>query len=261
MTAPAESAPRRARRLRAGLLALLVVGAAAVMAGLGVWQLNRLAARRAQNAVVAARLAAPALDVNAQPEAAPPEYQPVRAAGVYDFAHEIVLRNRARQDVPGGRVLTPLRLAGSDRAVLVDRGWLPYAELEPARRAAYQAPVGEVVVSGIARPSQARAFAFLPADPTQSPALPRLDAWYWANLPQIQQQVPYPLLPFYLEAAAEPGDTALPIAGYEVDLSDGPHLSYAIQWFAFAAILLVGSGALWRQRRRRAPAALSAEHG
>jgi surfeit locus 1 family protein len=61
-------------------------------------------------------------------------------------------------------------------------------------------------------------------------------------------------LPFYVELAPAPGPAALPIGGYEVDLSDGPHLSYAIQWFSFSLILLVGSTVLWRRGRRRAGA-------
>jgi surfeit locus 1 family protein len=148
-------------------------------------------------------------------------------------------------------VFTPLRMAGSDQAVLVDRGWIPYTQADPAARAPLDKPAGPVRVSGLARASQARTFFLLPADPTASPSTPRLDAWFWANIPQIQTQVPYPLLPFYLEAAPTPSEAALPLAAYDdIDLSDGPHLSYAIQWFSFAVILVAGSVVLWAQSRR-----------
>jgi surfeit locus 1 family protein len=223
---------------------------AAAMASLGVWQLNRLQERRAENAVIRERLAQPPLDLNANPGLQPPEYSPAQATGTYDFAAEIILRNRTHLDAPGFHVLTPLRLAGRDEAVLVNRGWIPYTEAEPALRAAFQAPAGPVTVAGIARASQPRSRPFLPADPTLSPEMPRLDAWFWVDLDQIQQQLPYPLLPFYLEAAPAPeGATQLPISGYTVDLSEGAHFTYAIQWFAFTAILLIGSAALWRQAR------------
>jgi surfeit locus 1 family protein len=226
---------------------------AGVMVSLGAWQLNRLQERRAENAVLRERLAQPPLDLNAQAGAQPPEYTPAQATGTYDFAAEIILRNRAYRDSPGYHVLTPLRLADRDEAVLVDRGWIPYTEAEPALRAAFQTPDGVVTVEGLTRASQPRSRPFLPADPTLSPELPRLDAWFWVDLDQIQQQLPYPLLPFYLEAAPEAGGgvTRLPISGYSVDLSDGAHFSYAIQWFAFTAILLIGSAALWRQSRNK----------
>jgi surfeit locus 1 family protein len=233
---------------RGWLLGVLIAALALGMVGLGLWQLDRLAQRRAQNAVVRERLASAPLDLNQQPGAGLPEYQPVQLRGTYDFSQEIVLRNRAHLDAPGVHVLTPLRLAGSDRAVLVDRGWIPYLDAERSIRRAYEQPEGEVALQGIVRPSQQRQYAFQPADPTLSPEQPRLDAWFRVDLDQIQAQVPYRLLPFYVELAPGADSSRLPIAGYEVDLGDGPHLGYAIQWFAFALILVAGSLALARQR-------------
>lgn len=236
---------------RGWLLAALIALAALVMVGLGFWQLDRLGQRRAQNALIAARLAADPVDLNQWPAADLPEYQPVRLRGVYDFSQEIVLRNRAHLDSPGVHVLTPLRLAGSDQAVLVDRGWIPYTDAAPEDRQVYQQPAGEVTLTGLVRPPQPREFAFLPADPTLSPAQPRLDAWFRVDLDQLQDQVPYPLLPFYVEAAPGPDAAQLPLSSPALDLSEGPHLGYAIQWFAFALILVIGSLALRRQRLAR----------
>lgn len=224
---------------------------ALVMVGLGFWQLDRLGQRRAQNALIAARLAAAPVDLNQAPAADLPEYQPVRLRGAYDFAQEVVLRNRAHLDSPGVHVLTPLRLAGREEAVLVDRGWIPYTEAALEDRRVFQLPVGEVVLTGLVRPPQQREFAFLPADPTLSPAQPRLDAWFRVDLAQLQDQVPYPLLPFYVEADAGPDPSQLPVSSPVVALDEGPHLGYAIQWFAFAVILVVGSFALRRQRLAR----------
>lgn len=251
MSAPARPTRRAPAWLGAVSLALVVV-AALVMTGLGVWQLQRLGQRRAENAVLAARLAQPPVDLNANPTLRALEYQPVQARGTYDFAQEIVLRNRSYRDSPGVRVLTPLRLTGTEAVVLVDRGWLPYTEGEPAARAAYQTPTGEVTVTGLARLSQVRTMAFLPADPTPSAAQPRLDAWFWPDLTQIQAQLPYPLLAYYVEADPPATQSALPYPTHDYDLSDGPHLSYALQWFAFTATLLIGSVVLWRQQRRLA---------
>jgi surfeit locus 1 family protein len=179
------------------------------------------------------------------------DYRRVTARGVYDFANEIILRNRAYQEAPGVHVLTPLRIADGHAAVLVDRGWIPYDQAAPEARAVYQTPTGEVEVAGLARLSQTRASSLLPADPTVGPDLPRLEAWYWVNLEQIQDQLPYSLLPVFIELEAAANTTSLPIPGYEVDLTDGPHLSYAIQWFAFAAIAVAGPLIFWRQQRRR----------
>ena len=233
---------------RSWLLAALITLMALVMVGLGFWQLDRLGQRRAQNALITARLAAAPVDLNQAPAADLPEYQPVRLRGTYDFSQEIVLRNRAHLGSPGVHVLTPLRLSGSDQAVLVDRGWIPYTDAAPEDRLAYPPPQGEVTLTGLVRPPQQREFAFLPADPTLSPAQPRVDAWFRVDLDQIQDQMPYPLLPFYVEASPGPDPSQLPMSSPALDLSEGPHLGYAIQWFAFALILVVGSLALRRQR-------------
>ncbi|MGH2524968.1 MAG: SURF1 family protein, partial [Anaerolineales bacterium] len=112
--------------IRVLLISGIAVGALA-MVGLGFWQLARLAERRTFNAEVRARLAQPPLLLTGQPltGAAQLEYRPVIARGEYDFANEIVLRNRAHAGQPGVHVLTPLKLTGSDVAVLVNRGWIP----------------------------------------------------------------------------------------------------------------------------------------
>jgi surfeit locus 1 family protein len=252
---PASPGARQSLPLPAWLLAVLIAAAALVLLALGFWQLDRLRHRRAENALIAARLEQPPLDLNTAPASSLPTYTPVLARGLYDFENEIVLRNRARLDSPGVHVLTPLRLAGRDEAVLVDRGWIPYTDAEPATRAAYQSPDGEVIVTGLTQPSQTRAAFFLPADPVPGPGQPRLDAWFWVNLDELGQQLPYPLLPYFVERA--PSDPAvLPVSDTTLDLSDGPHLSYAIQWFAFAVILVAGSLALWRQRRVSRPSPL-----
>jgi surfeit locus 1 family protein len=229
----------------------IVLGAfviAPMLVALGIWQLARLQERRALNAEVRARLDAPpflltgvALD---HPDAL--NYRPITVRGAFDFDHEIVWRNQAHGESAGVRVMTPLRITGSDAAVLVDRGWLPYADSAPEARAVYHTPTGEVTLTGVLRQSEVRASPILPDDPST----PWLDDWYWMNLGRIQQQMPYPLLAMFVQQAA--GDeTQLPIAGYAVDLSEGPHLNYALQWFAFAAIAVAGPLAYARQQRRR----------
>lgn len=242
------------KRLNAPVL-LLIIGIviiAPVMVGLGVWQLARLGERRTLNAQIRARLDLAPLVLTGAPltDTTQLDYRRVRARGVYDFTNEIVLRNRAYQETPGGHVLTPLRLAEGQAAVLVDRGWIPYDQLAPEVRSVYQLPVGQVEVAGRARLSQLRASPLLPADPPLGPDLPRLDAWYWVNLEQIQAQLPYSLLPVFIELDKPTDNTQLPFVSEEVDLTDGPHLSYAFQWFAFAIIAVAGPLIYWRQQRR-----------
>lgn len=241
-------------KLRALFWALFVIVGASIMIALGFWQLGRLGERRALNAQIKTRLSQPPFNITGEMlGTATLEYRRAAVTGAFDFSQEIVLRNRSKNEIAGVHLLTPLRIESSDQTVLVDRGWIAYTAADPQIRAAYASPAGLVTITGIIRLSQSRLSPLAPLDPPLGPALPRLDAWYWIDIPRIQQQVPYPLLPFFIEQDAGPDPAALPAAGWEADFSDGPHLSYAIQWFSFAAILVVGSIALAKRNVKRQP--------
>ncbi len=210
------------------------------MVGLGIWQLQRRTERLARNAHITQRLSEPPLAI-AGPVADPAalEFRRVTVSGTFDYANEIVLRNRSRDGRPGVHVVTPLRIAGSDRAVLVDRGWIPYEQTDPEARRVFRGPA-TATVAGIAHPSTGQPSGLGPVDAPVGPGHPRLDAWFRIDVPHIQQQTPYPLLPFYVEQSPEQGAPDLPWRSEDLALDEGPHLSYAIQWFSFATILVVG---------------------
>ena len=237
-------------------MTLLVIALAAVCVRLGFWQLDRLAQRRAQNAIINARINQPAMPIDAAAvDLEDMDYRRVEVRGVFDPAQELVLRNRALEGIPGMHVLTPLRIsqdAGAPAAVLVDRGWLPLEFVAPDERRPYAAPSGEVVITGIARRSQAGLGG--PPDPALPAGETRRDAWFRVDIAQIEQQAGYSLLPFFVEQIPAADDPDLPRRTPPADLGEGSHLSYAVQWFSFALILLVGYGAFTTQRLRNPPA-------
>lgn len=243
---PHDAQPARAARTlltpRWLLTTLLVLAAVAVMVRLGIWQLDRLALRRAINQQHARVLALPPLDLN-QPfptDLTQATYRAAVVIGTYDYSGEVLLRNQAWNDRPGYHLLTPLVIQGSQQAVLVNRGWIPLEDAAPERRAAYQPP-GEVQLSGRLMPAQQEPRFGGMVDPTLSPGETRLEAWNWVNLERIQHQVNRPLLPLYLIAAPSTNLPEIPARSLpEVDLSEGSHMSYALQWFAFALILSIG---------------------
>jgi surfeit locus 1 family protein len=228
---------------------LLVIAGAALCCRLGIWQLDRLAQRHGQNARIDARMAQPPMPLTGAPvDPDALDYRQVEVSGVYDSSGEIVLRNRALDGVPGVHIITPLRLHGNNAAVLVDRGWVSLDQSSPEARRAFAEP-GEIVVQGVARRSQEDEGG--PQDPPLGLGQLRRDTWFRVNIPQIEQQVGYRLLPVFIEQQPTPGASKLPRRIATTDLGEGPHLSYTIQWFAFAAILLVGYPAFVYQRRRR----------
>jgi len=225
------------------LATLLVIAGAAVCARLGIWQLDRLKQRRAFNAHVFEMRASAPLDLAANAgseDLLDMEYRPAVATGTYDFAHQVTIRNQYYNSQYGFHLLTPLVLEPGV-AVLVDRGWIP-ADGNPTppdwRKYDTARPT---TVHGIIRLQQTGPGFGGAADPTLTPGQKGLDEWIYVNIGRISQQMPYSILPVYLEQNPDPSITAPPIPYQEeLDLSEGPHQGYAIQWFSFAVLLLVG---------------------
>lgn len=230
------------------LLTVLVVIGVVIMLRLGIWQLDRLDQRRAANALLAQRVNAPPLSLNTLDPATDWSElinRPVIAQGVYDLSQQVAVQYQTYQERPGVTLITPLRLNDGQSAVLVNRGWLPLEQSEPSQWAAY-AVSGVVTVTGYvqaAGPLDAVALTTPGSTARQSEVL-RL------NVAELQAQIPYSILPVYvLEAAPSAAQTTLPYrVPLDLDLSEGPHLSYAIQWFAFAVIF---GGGYWAYLRRQ----------
>jgi surfeit locus 1 family protein len=224
----------------------------ATMIVLGFWQLARLEERRAANAAAVALLDQNPVTLTGQePDPAALAGRKVRVTGSFLNAESVVLRGqKSDSGVDGVHLLTPLRIAGGEAAVIVDRGWLPTAQRDPSALAAYAVP-REVTVEGIAHAAQARPDSPLASRDLPLPGASRIDAWLRVDVAAMQAQVSAPLLPLYVEQLPSEGSSALPRPRDPRALSEGSHLSYAVQWFSFAAILAVVYGALMRQELRR----------
>jgi surfeit locus 1 family protein len=231
---------------RRALIPVVAIAAAALFVRLGVWQLDRLAERRAANALVQARRAMAVIQLSSlgveEREIAIEPHRKAMVSGRFDFSREIVLVGRSDRGVPGVHVVTPL-VFGGDRAVLVERGWVPSPDARSvplARlRESDSTRVEGVLLPPPARPSGTRAREFPLELQTAAPD-------------SLQAHYPYRLFPLVLRRAVRP--SSMPAAMRMIPLApldEGPHLSYAIQWFAFAVIALVGGGVLyWREGGR-----------
>jgi surfeit locus 1 family protein len=205
---------------------------------LGIWQIARLHQRQQFNAAVRAGLALPPAPVSTLlPDGTDPEpvrYRRVEATGTYDTEHEFVLYGRTQNSQAGNHLLTPLLLADG-HAILVDRGWVPLDIDEPGAPGAAP-PSGDVDVEGVLLSSEGGPPGAVGTADVPETTLPR------ADLATIQSQLPYPIAPDYLLLQRQTPDqpNGLPQPSPLPELSDGPHLSYAIQWFMFASIAVTG---------------------
>jgi surfeit locus 1 family protein len=218
---------------------LVVLLGMAFLARLGIWQLDRLEQRKARNADIIQQMELPPLLLTDEPlpeELTGMKIRRATARGEFDFSNQIALLYQNWMDAPGIHLITPLVIEGTSQAVLVDRGWLPVDQAALQNWSQFDEP-GPVSVTGFIRLSQT-----LPAragETLQTNAAEPLPEWYRVDIQAIQGQMPYELLPIYiLESPPEGRDMTLPYeVEPELDLSDGPHLGYAIQWFIFAFIL------------------------
>lgn len=228
---------------------VLVVGAAAaaVCLRLGFWQLSRLRQRQAFRAKVEARMQQPPFELSAR-SALPvvtfgtPDslaYRPGLARGVFDFTRQLVIIGRTVDEVPAVYVVTPLHLFGG-AAVLVERGWVPSPD-------AYSADL-----DSLAERDTADVRGILLTVRAAQPPTTQDTTWpvhLASDDPdRLSGSFPYPLLPWVLRrteapAGAPPALRTIPPPAVD----NGPHLSYAIQWFSFALIALVGSVILYRK--------------
>ncbi|HSL42202.1 MAG TPA: SURF1 family protein [Anaerolineales bacterium] len=222
------------------LTTLLVLAGTALCIRLGIWQLDRLEQRRTFNAHVDWARSQPILDLNQElPEdIVEMEWRAVQVQGEYDFANQIAVRNQYRSDQYGYHLLTPLRFGG--QAVLVDRGWIPADGNSAASDWRKYDEAGTVDISGQIRLGRTKPAFGGVADPLPENGA-ALEVWNNADLTRIAGQVPYPILPVYIQPQPDADDSVPPIPFQpEIELTEGSHFGYALQWFTFATILFLG---------------------
>lgn len=212
---------------------LLAVTLLVLFVNLGFWQLRRLDERQATNALVVARAQLPPEPVGdlldpGSDDADAVRFRAVRASGRYDRTDAGTTVVRSTQDGrSGGRVFSVLDLGGGE-AVVVLRGFAGLerdgSPIEPPP------PEGEVDVVGIAFPRR---------------RLESLTRQAIDDLPGQER-----LLPVIVQVGATDVDHEALVAVPPPSLGEGPHLSYAVQWFLFAGVGAVGYPILLRKRAR-----------
>lgn len=226
---------------------LLVMVGVVVLIRLGIWQLERLEERRTSNSALAAQLAQSAITLTGEENTADllaMKDRTVAAAGEFDYDHQFTILLQTWEGRTGFYLVTPLRL-NEEIAILVNRGWLPQVELVNLRQFDLPNPVtleGYIALSQVPQYGERET-----SQTTFQPEQYRID------IEILQAQLPYTLLPIFIQQAPQSGESSLPYRlKHEIDLSEGSHLSYAIQWFSFA--LLLGGGYFYYVRQHHSKA-------
>jgi cytochrome oxidase assembly protein ShyY1 len=215
------------------LLVVFVAALGTAFVNLGEWQLDRLHQRRERNTATVGnedRPVQPWTQVFTRQITDADQWQRVSATGTFDAEHQYVVRYRSSGDTDGYEVVTPLRTA--DGTVLVDRGIVPVSTGTQIPSVAPAPPTGQVTVVGhVRRDEEGKASARTPVNGSM-----RL-----IDSQAIATTLPYPVVDGYIGLlTVDPPQTGGFQAVALPEISDGPHFWYAVQWFMFTGIGVLG---------------------
>lgn len=225
-------------RLAPTIAAILFI---ALTAWLGRWQAHRAEEKLQRQALYEARMAERPVELTGAVGSADPLlFRRVRAAGRWIAERQVFVDNRVHEGQAGFEVVTPLRLAGRDEALLVNRGWIARSADYP-RPPRVPVPEGEVVVTGLATLPPARFLELSPQAITgsvfQNLSIERFHAWSGlAVLPVV--------------VLSDPPGAGLAAVSEVPDAGVAKHREYEFTWFALAATAAVMWLALNLRRTR-----------
>lgn len=201
---------------------------------LGEWQLRRLHQREASNAQIIAAEKAPVVPFThffGRVIHDADQWHRVTITGTFDPAHQFLIRYRDNGGDRGYEVVTPLH-ADNGMTVLVDRGFVAVQSEQQIPSAAPAPPSGAVAIEGrVRRDEHGRSSAIVPVN-----GQVRL-----VNAVEIGKTLPYHIEDGYIDVLTMTPPQSGPFVAVETpEISNGPHLSYAIQWFLFTAIGVMG---------------------
>ena len=203
------------------MLAAAVI--AVVCVRLGLWQLDRLEQRKARNATIAAAFHEPPISAELATKGRVTRFRRVTAAGRWDYGHEQTVSGRTRNGSPGVHVVTPMVL-GDSAEILVNRGWV------------YSPDARTIDLPKWREGDRGQFVGYVDEPPSSVQPIP--ERLYVVALGDSSSQ----------PAGADERPVRLPVPAFG---DEGPHLSYAVQWFSFAAIALIGTPIVVRRQRRR----------
>lgn len=230
------------RARRAGFAAAALI-AALILAGLGVWQVERRAWKHELIAAVDARIdaapaAAPGPDAWPRINAKDDAYRRITAAGVFRHDRETLVQAVTERGA-GFWVLTPLETPRF--TLLVNRGFVPSSRREASTRAAGNV-AGPATVTGLLRVSEAGGAFLRDNDPAAN-------RWFSRDVAAIAKARGLgTTAPYFIDADAAPNPGGYPVGGLTVVRFRDHHLVYALTWFALCALSLFFAWRMWHSR-------------
>jgi surfeit locus 1 family protein len=202
---------------------------------LGFWQLDRAEQKRAllENFEISQKQ--PAVNITSvikQEQLL--QYQKIKMVGKFDVQHQFLLDNKVYQGKAGYHVITPLMLSGSDKVILVNRGWLPQG-VTRQDLPTITTPEGIIKIFGQVKLNPGEGFS-LGGDMDEESGWPRVVQS--VNTSILANYLGYPILSFLVLQDAK-SDTGFVRDWYIKKIVPEKSTSYAVQWFALSLALVI----------------------
>lgn len=203
------------------------------------WQYHRGADRHARNAMIEAHIALSPIPLElARTTPKKFEWRSVETSGVFDSTHQILLRNRYSEGTYGFEVLT-LFTSSDNQRFWVDRGWVQAGKSATTPPQVSVVPNGNVVIRGRLRLDSSLPQGSFFALPTSGQTLVR----------ELNAQSRLHTENFYIDLIDGSDSLLTPSVTAQLpELSDGPHMAYALQWLFFAGLVVYGRILIRRAR-------------
>ena len=191
------------------------------------WQYQRGVDRHAKNFKIESKSALATINLDDIKDLKSNEWRTVRFTGQFDKSHEVLLRNRYNADGKYGYEYLSLFKSGN-KQFWIDRGWVQAGERASDRPKIPSTPTNEIELTGRLRLDSSLprgSFFALPASGNL------ISSWNLRSKVNTE--------PFYIDLIGGAGlapDTPAELP----ELSDGPHMAYALQWLFFAGLIAYG---------------------
>jgi surfeit locus 1 family protein len=203
------------------------------------WQYHRGVDRHARNAVIEERIAKSPIELATVTANLPDnEWQTVSTAGTFDTEKQILLRNRYNDGKYGYEVLTLFRSKES-KSFWVDRGWVEAGATATTPPVITALPQGEVTITGRLRLDSSLPRGSFFALPNKGEGL----------VSELNAQSQLNTEKFYIDLLSGSDSSLTPqVTAQLPELSDGPHMAYALQWIFFGGLVIYGRILIRRTR-------------
>jgi surfeit locus 1 family protein len=203
------------------------------------WQYHRGVDRHARNAVIEERIAKSPIELGVVTGNLPDyEWQTVSTTGSFDTDKQILLRNRYNDGKYGYEVLT-LFSSNENESFCVDRGWVQAGATATTPPVVTPLPQGQVSITGRLRLDSSLPRGSFFALPGKGEGL----------VSELNAQSQLNTEKFYIDLLSGSENSLTPEVPAQLpELSDGPHMAYALQWLFFGGLVIYGRILIRRTR-------------